>query len=127
MIRITTAMLKGACRRQRAIFRREWPNGAPITLASVRKTRRLGLDVEWLVSSMLSASAEAAYNAAIAPAWAAYDAAIAPAWAAYDAAIASAEAAYNAAIAPAWAAYNAATAPIIVKALRAAMRPKKEA
>ena len=75
-------------------------------------------NAEWMLwyaerTGHLTGEAEAAYEAATAPAWAAYKAATAPAWAAYEAATAPAWAAYEAATAPARAAYAAARAPAL--------------
>jgi len=37
--RITLAMLRGACKEQRDIFRKEWPDGADVTIKNVRRAR----------------------------------------------------------------------------------------
>jgi hypothetical protein len=44
---ITNAMLRGACRDQRKLFRKTFPNGAPVTIAAARKAQKAGLDVLW--------------------------------------------------------------------------------
>ena len=70
-------------------FEREWPDGTPVTVESLRRLMALGLHVEWL-SVRLPAPALTAYREAEATAWAAYDEATAPARAAYDEARATA-------------------------------------
>jgi len=49
--RLTAARLRvlGRCRSQLRIFRKAWPDGAPVTVAAARKARKLGLNVQWLV------------------------------------------------------------------------------
>jgi hypothetical protein len=46
---ITVSMLRGACRSQRALFRKTFPDGAPVTMSAARKAERAGLDVLWLI------------------------------------------------------------------------------
>lgn len=46
---ITLKHLRGACRSQRAIFKKEWPNGAALTIKNARRAAELGLDVSWLL------------------------------------------------------------------------------
>ena len=119
--RITLAMLKGACKEQRAIFRKEWSDGAEVTIENVRRARELDLNLSWgegwFTVAALKAYREAiaqawvAYIEATAPAWKAREEAIAQAWKAYDEAIATAQKAYDEAIAPALKAYREAIAP----------------
>ena len=45
--RITLAMLRGACKEQRDIFRKKWPKGADATLENVLRAQALGLDLSW--------------------------------------------------------------------------------
>jgi hypothetical protein len=45
---ITVSMLRGACRSQRALFRKTFPGGTPVTMAAARKAQKAGLDVLWL-------------------------------------------------------------------------------
>jgi hypothetical protein len=47
---ITVSMLRGACRSQRALFRKTFPDGAPVTMSAVRKAQNAGLDVLWLTN-----------------------------------------------------------------------------
>ena len=82
--RITLPMLRGACKEQRAIFKREWPKGADATIANVRRAQELGLSLAW-GTKWFTEVAWAAYQEAIATAWAAYEAPTATAWAAYQA------------------------------------------
>ena len=117
---ITKRMLqaKGACANQLAVFEGEWPDGVVPSLEACARAAALRLDLNWFVKNMLSPSAEAAYDAAVAPAEAAYSAAVAPACAVYVAACDSAWAAYNAACDSARAAYSAAMAPALWAALQ---------
>jgi len=50
MKRLTAVRLRaaGARRPQLRIFRKAWPDGAPVTVAAARKARKLGLNVQWL-------------------------------------------------------------------------------
>ena len=61
-------MLKGACREQRAIFRKEWPEGVEVTLENVRRAQEIGLRLEW-GKRWFTPEAGKAYDEAIAPAW----------------------------------------------------------
>jgi hypothetical protein len=47
---ITVSMLRGACRSQRALFRKTFPEGAPVTMSAARKAKEAGLDVLWLAN-----------------------------------------------------------------------------
>ena len=124
---LATLVRKGACREQREKFAKLFGKSVEITEALCAEHAN-EFNWDWAARNLLSASASAraAYDAAVAPALAAYDAAMAPAWAAYDAARASAQAAYDAAMAPAWAAYDAAMAPAWA-AYAAAMAPARAA
>ena len=77
--RITLEMLKGACREQRAIFRKEWPKGVDVTLENVRRAQEIGLSLEW-GKRWFTPEARKAYDEAIAPARKAYHEAIATSW-----------------------------------------------
>jgi len=88
--RITNRHLRGACKRQRAIFRQAWPNGVVVSLATLRRGARLGLNLRWFAERFLSFSARRAYLAETATAWEAYEAARATALQVYDAATAPA-------------------------------------
>lgn len=59
-MRITVKYLKrrGACAEQVALFREHYPNGANVTVPTVRKALRLGLNVGWLVPEPLRAEYE---------------------------------------------------------------------
>ena len=108
--RITLAMLKGACREQRAIFRKEWPEGVEVTLENVRRAQEIGLPLEWS-KRWFTPEAGKAYDEATAPASKAYDEAIATASKTYHEAIATARKAYFEATALAAKAYHEAIAP----------------
>lgn len=77
--RITLAMLKGACREQQAIFRKEWPTGAVATIENVRRAQQLGLDLSWGTKWFI-APASKAYAEASVTASKAFAEASAPAW-----------------------------------------------
>jgi hypothetical protein len=70
---ITNAMLGGACREQRAVFRKEWPDGAPVTVRAALRAVALGLDLEWLASKLFPSSLWAEYERQEAPLWAEYE------------------------------------------------------
>ena len=53
--RITLGMLRGACREQRDLFRKEWPEGAEVTIENVRRAQELGLTLSWGASAWLAA------------------------------------------------------------------------
>ena len=119
--RITLAMLKGACRDERAIFRKEWPEGVDVTLENVRRAQEIGLSLEWgrgwftpearKTYAEAIALADKAYHEAIAPARETYFEATAPAGKALDEAIATARKDYAEALALAGKAYDEAIAP----------------
>ena len=108
--RITLAMLKGACREERAIFRKEWPEGVEVTLENVRRAQEIGLSLEW-GKRWFTPEARKAYDEATAPAGKAFVEAIAPARKAYHEATAPDRKAYFEAIALAAKAYHEAIAP----------------
>ena len=85
-MKITVKQLKDkkACLEQVAIFQKEWPKGAEITLEALQRAVELGLDIEWFALTFLPAPAREAYEKAIASALEAYKKAIAPAWEAYE-------------------------------------------
>jgi hypothetical protein len=63
----------GACAEQVEIVEREWPNGVPITVPTIRKAYRLGLDVEWFTRRVLSPDTWAEWEKVTDRAWAEYD------------------------------------------------------
>lgn len=60
--RVTLELLRdwGACRWQRTLFRRFYPNGAELTVAEIARARRRGFDVWWFAEKMLYESSRAA-------------------------------------------------------------------
>ena len=100
----------GTCQEDTDLFTSLFGDSVEVTEALAR-THAKEFNWGWASESLLSDSAQAAYNAAKAQAREDYNAAWANAEAVYEAAIAPERAAYNAAIAPAWAIYHAAIAP----------------
>jgi len=80
---ITNAMLRGACREQRAIFRKEWPDGAAITVRNGLRAVKLGLDVTWPIG-YLKGDLLAEYERQKASLWAEYERQKASLWAEYQ-------------------------------------------
>jgi len=83
---------KGACTDtpQLAVFAAEWPDGAPVTQATLRRARELHLDLEWFARAYLRPAAKKALDEATAAAWGAYEEVTAPAQKALDEAVATA-------------------------------------
>lgn len=50
---IPLAALKGACRRQRRLVKRQWPDGIPVSMKSVALAAKLELDIGWLARHIL--------------------------------------------------------------------------
>lgn len=46
---------EGACGKPLATFRKEWPEGARVTLKNLRRALELKLDIEWFASRFLKA------------------------------------------------------------------------
>jgi hypothetical protein len=75
--------LKCPCVSQVKIFSTHWPNGANLTLANIRRAAALKLDLYWFAQRFLTATARAAYQRALDPAWEAYERDMAPSTEAY--------------------------------------------
>ena len=75
---------KEACLEQLEIFRLEWPAGCEVTLQNCRRVVELQFDLNWIVTTFLSAPALKTYEEAKATAWRAYEEARAPALRAYE-------------------------------------------
>ena len=139
MDRITLKHLRGACSKQRALFRQTFPEGAPVTLVAARKAVAAGLDVSWLARFLspeghakyqrvtasawaeyerVTAAARAEYDRVTAPAWAEYKRVKAAALAEYDRVTASALAEYERVKAAAGAEYERVTAAALVRLLK---------
>lgn len=73
-MKITVRQLQqlGACDKQLALFAREWPDGAEVTLENARRAFDIPLDVEWFVSRTFSKPAFDAFMGAVEKAYAAY-------------------------------------------------------
>ena len=71
--------LHGACESQVRVVEATWPQGAELTEANLRIAAELSLDLDWLASHVLEASAWARYEAEVAPALARFKAERAPA------------------------------------------------
>ena len=59
IMKITARLLrsKGACPDQVAIFVKEWPEGAEVTLPNCLRAAELGLDFDWAADNLLSLDA----------------------------------------------------------------------
>ena len=89
---ITAAWLKKrvACSDQVETFAKRWPRGCVVSLRTLKVAARLGLDLNWFASHVLTAPALKACEEATAPAWKAYEEATATAWKACEEATAPA-------------------------------------
>ena len=85
MKRITVELLKSmnACPDQVETFSKLFPKGAPVSMRSLAKAQKAGLDVFFL-ERLLTAPAWAEYKKITAPAWAEYEKITAPAEAEYE-------------------------------------------
>jgi len=54
---------KGACPNQVAVFAKEWPRGATVTLKNCERAAKLGLDVHWVSNNLLPKNLDDAYEA----------------------------------------------------------------
>ena len=70
---IPLSRLAGACKDQLAIVTREWPNGIPVTQASLDRAVALKLDIDWAAKTLLTATALVEYERVKAPALAEYE------------------------------------------------------
>ena len=61
MTLITNSMLKGACHYQRKLFRKTFPDGAPITMVAARKAQKAGLNILWLLEILPNPMYDAYY------------------------------------------------------------------
>ena len=64
-MKITKCMLqaKGACPNQIAVFAKEWPRGATVTLKNCERAAKLGLNVHWVSKNLLPKNLDYAYLA----------------------------------------------------------------
>ena len=86
-MKITKRMLqaKGACPNQVAVFAKEWPRGATVTLKNCERAAKLGLNVHWVSKNLLPKKLDDAYKAQRKPLNDAYDAQRKSLYAAYEA------------------------------------------
>jgi hypothetical protein len=135
MKKITVDMLKGACKDQRKLFRATFPKGAPVTMASLKKAEKAGLDI-WWVARLAGPAYEAqrkvlddaywaqrnplddAYWAQRKPLDDAYWAQLNPMYAAYEAQRKVLDDAYRAQLNPLYAANEAQRKVLLIKCLR---------
>ena len=89
MTRITLKHLNGACEDQKAIFKKVFPTGAPITLTVAKKAIAHGLEISWLTKYIPIDNGEI-YDVTAAPARKIYNEAVDAAWKIFNVAIASA-------------------------------------
>ena len=84
-MKITKRMLqaKGACPNQIAVFAKEWPRGATVTLKNCKRAAKLGLNVHWVSKNLLPKKLDDAYGAQQKPLYAAYEAQRKPLYDAY--------------------------------------------
>ena len=54
--------LRKACKEQRAIAQKEWPDGIPLTEATAAKVVELDLDMDWIAANILTDGARAEYK-----------------------------------------------------------------
>ena len=118
MKRITVELLKSmnACPDQVETFSKLFPKGAPVSMRSLAKAQKAGLDVFFL-ERLLTGPALAEYEKIRDQAWAEYEKIRARAWAEYVKIRAQALAEYEKIAAPAWAEYEKIRAQALVKAL----------
>ena len=127
-VRVTAERLRemGACGDAVKCVEREWPRGVPVTVQSIAKAFRLGLDsdvdVEWFARRTLTDSALAEYGKVKDSAWAEYQKVMALVWAEHEKVMASAWAEHEKVRVPARAEYEKAKAPALAPRLRAALR-----
>ena len=108
--RITLAMLRGACKDQRAIFKAEWPQGADVTIENVQRAIELGLALSWGLRWFTpEAVAEYERQRALLPE---YQRQSAQLWAEYDRQRELLWAEYERQRAPLWAEYQRQRAPL---------------
>ena len=69
-----TLQAKGACPTQVAVFAKEWPRGATVTLKNCKRAAKLGLNVHWVSKNLLPKNLYDAYGARRKPLDAAYEA-----------------------------------------------------
>ena len=64
-MKITKRMLqaKGACPNQVAVFAKEWPRGATVTLKNCERAAKLGLNVHWVSKNLLPKNLDDTYVA----------------------------------------------------------------
>jgi len=112
---ITVKTLAGACPAQLSTFRREWPDGAPLTAATLARARELKLDVEWALSRILSAPLLAEYKRQHAPLLAEYERQHDALLAEYERQLAPLLAEYERQLAPLLAEYERQRAPLLAE------------
>ena len=77
-----TLQAKGACPNQVAVFAKEWPRGAMVTLKNCERAAKLGLNVHWVSKNLLPKNLYDAYEAR----WQSLDNAYVTQWQSLDAA-----------------------------------------
>ena len=118
-MRITARQLRAreACKRQVAIFKKEWPRGVRVTFDSLQRAAELELDLDWFADTFIPISAQAAYWKATAAAWPDFRKARDSAWAAYRNTRGSLLADFYKAVRSARAAYFKAIAPVLYQTI----------
>ena len=121
MTTITKKMLRGACKKQKAIFVQEWPKGAEATIENVQRAVELGLDLSW-GTRLFTPEAKAEYERQRTPIREAYHRQIAPLYKDYQHQFAMRREAYERQIDPLYKDYQRQIAPLWLEAFMASNR-----
>ena len=118
--RITVEMLKqhDVCKPQLRKFRKVFPAGAPVSVRSLAKAQKAGLDVLW-AEHLLTGPTLAEYEKGARSASVEYKRATGPAWAEHEKLTRSAWAEYLRGARPAWAEYEKARRSALVESEKA--------
>jgi hypothetical protein len=132
------------CAKQYRLVKREWPDGVPVSIVSVRRAEELGVDVSWLAGNFLTGAARAEYEKVSNPALTEYktardaawsenetvcDAALAEnrtvcdaAWSEYETVVDAAWSEYRTVVDAAWSEYRTVVDAALVRAVRMQLR-----
>ena len=64
-VKVTSRWLtaQGACKKQKDVFKEEWPRGSAITKGSLTRAAELGLDLEWFANQVIPHLLDVDYQA----------------------------------------------------------------